>query len=652
MTTSPRLTDETEEITTERNIPEEITTLAAIDNAEENVSVTTTVNAFEEDYTTLEINTEQSPTFESEVENVPAAEEIFEEGVTEDNFLEEASTTDQPDIEVFTQQTTNVESTEVEREASGATAEEDTLAEDPVLESTTFKVDLEEITTTEIITTFEALPDHITTTEYPNEEISSEQPTMLNEEETSTVMEDPAEATSVGTEDISSTEVLGTNEISGEIAEEEEEEEEDYVSTTEAPSEDDATNKQSTEKPTTIEDETVEVTTLETEPRDFSTEQAFGVLTPTAFKDEVLTNDSAPEQPNTSEAVDEQPETFTATPEETSTTTDVNSEELSITEVIPENTTTFDDMVREIPSKKEVFDQDSFDVEIETTTIAFDEVATTEAFTESSVAFEAKTTGTTTSFTNENEGDISTSGVEITTSATDFQTTQGQLNKQPKIEGSPVGETTMTDVVTERLLPEEVENVDITQSSDDSKGEINEETSTEQISEDKTAEPIMEQTTTPNTLLEEETTRNNRPGESTTTDEVTTEASSTVVMTHTYVMQERKNGSRMETDDISNEIPVDVQPEMKGDASSKLLDLVTQNFSEADNIIFDTEEIAPVKAPEDGIAQRTTKGVTNTQDPSFLDRIQEDRIRDQETVDGTSYRTEKSISKVVTEISV
>merc|ERR1712088_339267 len=141
-----------------------------------------------------------------------------------------------------------------------------------------------------------------------------------------------------------------------------------------------------------------------------------------------------------------------------------------------------------------------------------------------------------------------------------------------------------------------------------------------------------------------------RPGETWARDEVTTQASSTVVMTHTYVMQERKK----ENDDFSNEIPVDVQPEMKGDASSKLLDLVTQNFSEADNIIFDTEEIAPVKAPEDGIAQRTTndKGVTNTQDPSFLDRIQEDRNRDQETEDGTSYRTEKSISKVVTEISV
>merc|ERR1711902_464100 len=143
-----------------------------------------------------------------------------------------------------------------------------------------------------------------------------------------------------------------------------------------------------------------------------------------------------------------------------------------------------------------------------------------------------------------------------------------------------------------------------------------------------------------------------RPEESTTKDEVTTQAPSTVVMTHTYVMQDRKNGTWRETDDISNEIPVDIQPEIKDNASSRLLDLVNQNFSEADNIIFDTEEIAPVKAPEDGIAQRTTKGVTNTQDPSFLDRIQEDRIRDQETEDGTSYRTEKSISKVVTEISV
>merc|ERR1719295_1997421 len=121
-----------------------------------------------------------------------------------------------------------------------------------MLKSTTFKVDLQEITT-EIITTSEGLPDHMTTTEYPNEEISTEHPTMFNEEERSTVTEDPLETTTAATEHISSTKVLGTNEINGEIAKSaEKEEEKDYVFTTEAPTEDGATNKQSTEKPTNI----------------------------------------------------------------------------------------------------------------------------------------------------------------------------------------------------------------------------------------------------------------------------------------------------------------------------------------------------------------------------------------------------------------
>jgi len=362
------------------------------------------------------------------------------------------------------------------------------------------------------------------------------------------------------------------------------------------------------------------------------------IETTTMAFDEVaaITTDSYSEEPSINEVIPEETTTFDVEIETTTmafdevaaVTTDSYSEEPSINEVIPEETTTSDDMEREIPSEEEVFDQDSSDVEIETTTMAFDEVAATETFTESSVAFEAKTTDTTTLVTNGNEGDISTSEGEITTSATDFQTNRGQVNKQPETE------TTMLDVVTEKLLPQD--------------------TAAEEITEDKTAEPIMEETTAPNALLEEDTTRNNRPEESTTRDDVTTQTPSTVVMTHTYVMQERKNGTWMETDDISNEIPVDVQPEIKDDASSRLLDLVIQNFSEANNIIFDTEEIAPVKAPEDGIAQRTTndKGVTNAQDPSFLDRIQEDRIRDHETEDGTSFRTEKSISIVVTEISV
>merc|ERR1712186_138171 len=116
-------------------------------------------------------------------------------------------------------------------------------------------------------------------------------------------------------------------------------------------------------------------------------------------------------------------------------------------------------------------------------------------------------------------------------------------------------------------------------------------------------------------LSEEETTRNNQ--ESTEKDEVTTKASTNVTMTHTYVMKERENSSLIETRDISTEIPKSAA------AVPNLLDLVNQNFNEADNIIFDTKEIVPLKAPEDG--------------------IQEER---------TFYRTEKSISKVVTEINV
>merc|ERR1712130_75737 len=474
--------------------------------------------------------------------NVAAVEETFEEGITEEDLKEEATTMK---ITINgSEQTKFVESDK----ASGETTEE---GEGPMLERTTMKVDLEEITTTETIPTFEAMPRLTTTTEFPNEEISPEEATMLNEEETSTITIDLVEAT---TKDISSINVQETNEITKTTKKEEE----DYVFTT---------NKQSTEEPTTVKDETVEVTTPEP---DFSTEQAFADLPSTAFNHEVITNKSSPEEASTSDPFDEQTETFTASPEET-------TEKLSITEVTQEETTTFDNLVREIQSQEEVFDQDSFDLEIETTTIAFDEVAATETFIESSEASEAKTT--------DHTPGTSIYEVEITTSATDFQTTPGQLNKQVETVSTPVpGEITMIDVATEKSIMEE---------------------------------------TAPNALLEEGTSINSTPEEGKTRHEVTTQASSTIVMTHTYVMQERKNGSWNKTDEVSNEITVDTQPDKKDDASSKLLDLVTQNFSEAGNIIFDTEEIVPVKAPEDEIPE-----------------------------DGTTYRTEKSISKVVTEISV
>merc|ERR1719336_3689015 len=150
---------------------------------------------------------------------------------------------------------------------------------------------LEDRTTTETIPTIEAMPSQMTTTEFPNEEISTEEATTLNEDETYTITEDPVEAT--------------------------------------------------------------------TELKYFSTD-----ILPTAV------NESSPEQPRPSEPFDEEPETFTVSPKET-------TEELSTTEVTPEETTTFDNMVRELPSLEEVFYQDSLDVEIETNTIAFDEVLAT-----------------------------------------------------------------------------------------------------------------------------------------------------------------------------------------------------------------------------------------------------------------------------------
>merc|ERR1712061_512796 len=208
-----------------------------------------------------------------------------------------------------------------------------------------------------------------------------------------------------------------------------------------------------------------------------------------------------------------------------------------------------------------------FEEDTETTTIAFEEAPTTEeAFAES---FEAEPVSVT---PKENGGEHSTSEEEITTIAADLLTHPGE---------------------------------------DDPEGAFQDETAPDKITEDE----MMEQANTQDILSKEKTTRNNK--ESTERDGVITEASSNVIMTHTYVMKERENSSLIETGEISTEIP-------KPDAAvPNLLDFVNQNFNEADNIIFDTNEIVPLKAPEDG--------------------IQEER---------TFYRTEKSISKVVTEISV
>merc|ERR1712012_656746 len=115
----------------------------------------------------------------------------------------------------------------------------------------------------------------------------------------------------------------------------------------------------------------------------------------------------------------------------------------------------------------------------------------------------------------------------------------------------------------------------------------------------------------------------------------------------TYVMQERKN-STTESNNISNEIQVDVQPEMSSVSTSNPLDLLVATESINDNIIFDTIEIFPVKAPEE---EEVTEGRTNV---AAVSRIEDPKSSLEKIGDhyGTSYRTEKSVSRVVTEISV
>merc|ERR1712062_672279 len=237
-----------------------------------------------------------------------------------------------------------------------------------------------------------------------------------------------------------------------------------------------------------------------------------------------------------------EPETSTTRPEEEqSTTTRVDSEELFVTDQTPN----FNGRTQEIISEESLSEQDSFEVEIQTTTSNFDEGVSTE--------------------------------------------------------------------------PSEVIQSNFT---------INETTS----------EPIMEQT------IGEGTSRTNQPEDI--RDDLTTEQPPKVIMTHMYVMQERTNSTLEDSSD--NEIQINIQPEMSSVSTSNPFDLLVAPESINDNIIFDTSEIFPVRAPEE---EEFTERDTNV---DVVSRVEDPRISLEEIGDhfGTSYRTEKSISRVVTEVSV
>merc|ERR1712107_925506 len=182
-----------------------------------------------------------------------------------------------------------------------------------------------------------------------------------------------------------------------------------------------------------------------------------------------------------------EPQTSNARPEEEqSTTATVDSEELFVSEQPPN----FNSRTKEIISEESLSDQDSFEVEIQTTKSNFDEGVSTEP-----------------------------------------------------------SEATESNFTIDETTPE----------------------------------PIMEQT------IGDSTSRTNQPEDI--RDDLITEHPTKVIMTHTYVMQERKN-STTESNTRSNEIQVNIQPEMSSFSTPNPLDFLGAPESINDNIIFDTSEIS------------------------------------------------------------
>merc|ERR1711963_383306 len=107
--------------------------------------------------------------------------------------------------------------------------------------------------------------------------------------------------------------------------------------------------------------------------------------------------------------------------------------------------------------------------------------------------------------------------------------------------------------------------------------------------DETTPEPIMEQT------IGESTSGTNQSEDI--RDDLTTEQPSKVIMTHMYVTQKYTT----ESNNRSDEIQVNIQPEMSSVSTSNPLDLLVATESINDNIIFDTSEIFPVKAPQEEV---------------------------------------------------
>jgi len=545
------LWSEVEGESTTENIFEEDT---SDDYFEDEVVITETATHGPEEETLAGVSSPETSTAEGDIEDSGTSEELktlrpetFEERLTTTENIYEETATDEttttiPDEEQQTNQPTIIDIEDSEASEVLNTLRPETIEELP-----------EHLTTIENI--YEETTTDQTTTTIPDEEQQTDQPTIIEDEEEQTnqptIIEDgeeqsefPEEQTTAASKGDTSTEEPTTTEIANEVIElmDEEGKEGNYLSTTEeVPFENPSTMKPwtGTFAPVTTDSSAEDPKTTFLD--DVITDRPVIEEEGSADTDETLTNPTevnVEEQNRTKE-----PQTSTARPEEEqSTTTRVDSEELFVTDQTPN----FKGRTKEIISEESLSDQDSFEVEIQTTTSNFDEGVSTEP----SEAIESNFT---------------------------------------------IDETT--------------------------------------------PEPIMEET------IGESTSRTNQPEDI--RDDIITEQPTKVIMTHMYVMQERKNSTLGESNNISNEIQVDVQPEMSSVSTSNPLDLLVATESINDNIIFDTKEIFPVKAPE----EEKTEGNANVDAVSKIDdpRSSLDEIGDHY---GTSYRTEKSITRVVTEVSV
>merc|ERR1712012_276551 len=140
-------------------------------------AATTTSIAFEEDFTTTEINAEQSVTLGSGVEGGSTTEDIFEEDTSDDYLEDEAMITEtatrRPEEETLAGVSLPETSTaEGDIEDSGASEELNTLRPE------TFE---ERLTTTE--NTYEETATAQTTTTIPEKEEQTDQPTIIEIED-------------------------------------------------------------------------------------------------------------------------------------------------------------------------------------------------------------------------------------------------------------------------------------------------------------------------------------------------------------------------------------------------------------------------------------------------------------------------------------